>query len=321
MLKETIITHIVLLLIIVASPLFLLSCSSEGELDTSRETEKAGETDLTERDCKNEINKEQKEDQQALEPNNKFSDNIDDNSKTDDARHSATPLSDLYVGVYAGKGSWYESTQSTKNFLDNYGIEWSSFDEIDATNLELLNHFDLIWFPGGFAAEYKNYISNHAAIVDFVHDGGYFIGSCAGAYYASDILKWQGTDYQYPLNFFEGKGVGPLSGQIVRGEAASFILEPGHPANQSFNKSIELYYFDGPYFAPYNESSITVLARYEINHEPAVIAGESGEGRYLLFGPHPELGRYKADEQAFHLEGDQGANWPWLYSVFKWFVN
>ncbi len=224
------------------------------------------------------------------------------------------------VGIYDGRGSWEISRSAYENFFNHYDIEYGSFDEQDAVSLDLGRHFDVILFPGGFAAEYKNYISDHDNILNFIAEGGSFIGSCAGAYYASDILRWQGSDYQYPLSLFDGKGIGPLSGLIGWGEAATFILEPQHPANDSFSRSLDFYYFDGPYFEPYKDlDDYEVLATYAKNDKPAVIAGRYGKGKYLLLGPHPEIGGYTAESPGFNVEGDDGAKWPWLYSSLLWF--
>ena len=226
----------------------------------------------------------------------------------------------LSIGIYSGQGVWDKSVEAIKNFLDAYSIEWKVFDEKDAVNLDLKDHFDLLWFPGGFAAEYKNYIADHSGIIDFVKEGGSFVGSCAGAYYAADILRWDGTDYEYPLRLFDGKATGPLYGQIAWGEIGTMTLETEHPANRGFNTEVDMYYFDGPYFDAYEEDAIVVLARYKNNQEPAVIAGSSGDGKYLLLGPHPEIGGYTAQNQDFNLDGQEGAKWPWLYAALEWFA-
>jgi len=224
------------------------------------------------------------------------------------------------IGLYSGKGSWNDNVEVIGHFLEAYDFTWSGFDEHDAVNLDLEAHFDLLWFPGGFAAEYKNYINDHSKIKAFIDQGGLFIGSCAGAYYASDILRWQGTDYEYPLKLFDGKGIGPLAGLIGWGETGTIVLEEDHPANHNFNLEKEIYYFDGPYFEPYDQEAITVLARYEINNQPAVIAGDSGQGKFLLLGPHPEIGGYSEQAPHFSLDGEEGAQWPWLYQLILWFT-
>ncbi len=222
------------------------------------------------------------------------------------------------VGLYAGKGSWGENVEVIGHFLDHHGFKWSVFDENEAVKPGLEEQYDLLWFPGGFAAEYKNFISDHSIIRDFVNDGGLFIGSCAGAYYASRILRWEGADHEYPLELFKGKGVGPLSGLIGWGKTGSIELMEGHPVNHGFNPEKEMYYFDGPYFEPDEEESVTILARYQANNEPAVIAGTSGGGKYLLLGPHPEIGGYSEQSPQFSPEGEDGAQWPWLYRAILW---
>lgn len=222
------------------------------------------------------------------------------------------------AGIYAGRGSWDVNVRALKSFLDAYGYNWSLLDENDVGNESLSKNFDLIWFPGGFAAEYKYYINDHENIRSFIENGGIFVGSCAGSYYAADILRWLGSDYNYPLKIFDGKAVGPLSGLIAWGEIASYDLEKDHPVNSDFNNMINFYYFDGPYFEPYDHSSVEVLARYSVNNEPAVIAGRFGKGKYLLLGPHPELGGYSQKSPEFNTDGEDGAEWPWLQSALLW---
>ncbi len=264
------------------------------------------------------------EEQEQLENAGPFPDGdssinqLDDNS--DQSINEKSKDTVKRVGIYDGRGSWEISISAYENFFNHYDIDYGSFDEIDAVSMDLGRHFDVILFPGGGAAEYKNYISDHGNILKFVEEGGSFIGSCAGAYYASDLLRWQGSDYQYPLGLFDGKGIGPLSGLIGWGDAATFNLEPQHPANDSFGHSLDFYYFDGPYFEPYKDLDYyEVLATYAINDKPAVIAGRYGKGKYLLLGPHPEIGGYSADSSGFNIEGDDGAKWPWLHSSLLWF--
>ena len=154
------------------------------------------------------------------------------------------------IALYTGTGSWDLNITAFENFYEYHDLEWITINEQDFSQLPLNDLADVIWFPGGFAAEYKHYIKNHEIIINYVERGGTFIGSCAGAYYGSKILRWQGTDYEYPLQLFNGKGVGPLSGLINWGDSATFNLNQEHPANANFDVSLEFYYFDGPYFEP-----------------------------------------------------------------------
>jgi len=303
----------IVLLFACASSLLLFSCSSQ---ESGPDPETGNQELATE-----EEEEEEEETGAETEPQNQTGNS---GSGLDD-RESNCKFMELYsdpelprVGLYAGKGSWNENVEVTGYFLDHYGFEWSSFDEKEAVHLNFEENYDLLWFPGGFAAEYKNYIDDHSNIRDFVSSGGLFIGSCAGAYYASDILRWQGTDYEYPLDLFDGKGVGPLSGQIGSGETGTIELTEEHPVNRDFKAEKEMYYFDGPYFEPYDRDSVSVLARYQANSEPAIIAGEKESGKYLLLGPHPEIGGYSGESPSFSPDGEEGTQWPWLYEAVLW---
>ncbi len=233
-----------------------------------------------------------------------------------------------YIGLYGGTGSWDINVEAFGNFFEHYGYQWSVINEEDLQGADLAELYDLIWFPGGFAAEYKYAAINHDSLVQFVNDGGMFIGSCAGAYYASAILSWYGDDFSYPLQLFPGKAVGPLSGQIGWGEIAELDLSEEFQFNSSFLAPLPVYYFDGPYFEPFEDNhsenelydEFTVLARYSINNQPAVVAGRNNQGKHLLFGPHPEIGGYSASDPSFNLTGGEGAQWEWLQNLLTWFI-
>lgn len=246
--------------------------------------------------------------------NNSGNDLGENKDEQDDEIIDELPL----IGIYSGVGSWDVNVQAFINFFEHYEYPWILIDEEDLVNMDLEGEIDVIVFPGGFAAEYKNLIPNHENLILFVNEGGIFIGTCAGAYYASDILTWYGTDYNYPLGFYDGRGIGPLAGQVNWGDITGFHLTPGHPANEGFDQTLDFYYFDGPYFDLDEATSVEILANYKVNSQPAVIAGRYGEGKYLLVGPHPELGGYSAQSPDFNLYGEEGAQWPWLQSSLTW---
>ncbi len=224
-----------------------------------------------------------------------------------------------YIGIYSGPGSWDTNVDAFGRFFDFYGYEWAAFDNNDALSPDFLANFDLLWFPGGGSADYKYNIQDHSAIRSFVENGGMLAGTCAGAYYAAGIMNWFGDEFEYPLGLFKGKAVGPLSGLVGWGEITAIILNEDLEFNSNFSSSVNMYYFDGPYFLPDQPDSVIVLASYEVNEQPAVIAGSYGHGKYLLYGPHPELGGYNETTYDYNINGEQGALWPWLHQSLLWF--
>ncbi|MFO8060101.1 MAG: BPL-N domain-containing protein [Bacillota bacterium] len=221
------------------------------------------------------------------------------------------------VGVFTGRGSFEEGVRAIQNFLDHHGISWGEIDESIPETADLLEEYDLLWFPGGFSEQYRYYVQSHDRIRDFVSSGGGFIGICAGAYYASDTMRWRGGDpADYPLNLFAGEAAGPIGPPASWGNPTPLVLAGDHPANRGANPVLDVYYLDGPQFSGGGEQSFEVLARYQVNDGPAAITFTYGSGTVLLLGPHPELG-FDAEAGTFDLDGGNGAQWPWLHSVFS----
>lgn len=218
------------------------------------------------------------------------------------------------VGLYTGRGSWDPDLAAMHNFLRHYGLDSVEIDQETLGSADLGELCDILVFVGGFSSEYLHYVGNHANIRTFVEQGGSFVGFCAGAYYASATMVWQGKHLDYPLKLFSGEAAGPLN--IGWGSLAAIELNREIPFNQDFGESMEVWYFDGPCFTGLG-SGVDVLARYRANGEAAVIAFPLGRGRVLLSGPHPELGYRPAGDQ-LDLEGGSGAQWPWLYEALRW---
>jgi len=102
-----------------------------------------------------------------------------------------------------------------------------------------------------------------------VENGGSFVGFCAGAYYASSTMRWEGNLYDYPLGLFPGEAAGPY---FQWGSLATIDLNPKISFNQDFPDTLEMWYFGGPCFTGFSESDVDILARYHANGEAAVIA-------------------------------------------------
>ncbi len=240
------------------------------------------------------------------------------------AADSEPILKSLRIGLYNGVGAWDINVTALQNFFNKHELTYELINENDVASLYLRDYYDLIWFPGGFAGEYRYAINDHDPLIEFVNRGGYYVGSCAGAYFAADILSWQGDekkDYDYPLNFFLGTAAGPMVGELNWGDEALLLLSRENSVNAGFGPVLPVYYFDGPYFAAFPETDYLILARYEKNNLPAVIAGHYGEGKYLLFGPHPELGGINIQSGDYDLEGGTNAQWDWLLAILYWFGN
>ncbi|AUI67042.1 MULTISPECIES: BPL-N domain-containing protein [Glaesserella] len=158
-----------------------------------------------------------------------------------------------------------------------------------------LAHCQMLIIPGGADRPYcakLNGLGNQQ-IQQFVQDGGFYLGICAGAYYATKQIEFTGKDYsvfeQRELAFFDGIAVGSLpdlTNQQYYGETAdskAFTTLTFDDDNQS-----AFYYHGGPTFLSESTSIDNVFAWYS-GDRPAIVYGNYGKGKFLLSGVHFEL--------------------------------
>jgi biotin--protein ligase len=131
-------------------------------------------------------------------------------------------------------------------------------------------------------------------IKNYVDSGGSYLGICAGAYLASDFCIFENSDQKYrvvgerPLKFCPASAIGSVSkGFIYDSEFGAECMD------------IEIYNFDktmvyvngGPYFK-FNGAvpdSVSILAKYSLNKEPAIVECKVKNGKAILSGPHLEI--------------------------------
>ena len=70
------------------------------------------------------------------------------------------------------------------------------------------------------------------------------------------------------------------------------------------------------------ESAIDVLATYQINEKPAMVAHRYGPGRVFLSGVHTEFeeGSERDDVLWDNASKDPESEWPLMLEVVKWLV-
>ena len=156
----------------------------------------------------------------------------------------------------------------------------------------------VVWIqPGGNAIKASAAIGEKKLrlIRKFVHEGGGYVGLCAGAFLADTtvdskdtvrglgIIPWS-TDY-YPIDSGEN---GTLARITWRG------------------KSRVLFFNGGGTFALDDSHPVKVIAKYE-DGQPATIETTFGNGRLALTGAHPEaLESWKTDAK---LNDPDGSDW------------
>ena len=164
-------------------------------------------------------------------------------------------------------------------------------------NAGVLDEFHVVLFPGGSGTKQGEALggTNRNELRRFVRRGGGYVGICAGAYLAT-------TDYPWSLGIIDAK---PNSRQWNRGRGVVEIelTERGRQILGAAEPRYEVRYHNGPIFVPAHDpdlKSFQTLARFKTEvaegsarkgtmiDSPAIICGNFGRGRVVLFSPHPD---------------------------------
>lgn len=161
-----------------------------------------------------------------------------------------------------------------------------------------LSQFDVLICPGGSGSKQSKALDaeGRQAVLDFVRNGGGYIGICAGAYLASSHYEWS-------LGILNARVVDTAHWARGTGDVTLKMTDEGRQLLGANDELVTCYYGQGPLLAPGDHADLApyqVLATYnsEIakNNAPsgvmigttAIAASTYGKGRVLCFSPHPE---------------------------------
>ena len=166
----------------------------------------------------------------------------------------------------------------------------------DLQNPDTFSCATLFIVPGGRSLPFYDKLgkAGNQNIKNFVEQGGTYFGLCAGAYYASTKTIFAENSplalfLPGELHFFQGSAIGPVFAEkdfAYHSEAGArwvdIIWQDGRTDSVYFNGGC--YFEDAE-----NYPNTVVLARYQENAKPAIIACSVGLGYAILSGVHPEL--------------------------------
>ncbi|MCH2160736.1 MAG: BPL-N domain-containing protein [Phycisphaerales bacterium] len=203
------------------------------------------------------------------------------------------PLIALYDGGGAGSASQGRRFESQ---LPGCRVERLGPEDVQAGCLDV---FDAVIFPGGSGSGQARAIgeSGRAKVRKFVQGGGGYIGVCAGAYLALDNYSW--SLRLIPMDSFDRehwrRGNASLELELT-GDGLELFREPEHDLEIEFRQGPLMQ----PSVEPDNDSPVEILAWFRSGvgrngadpatmvDTPAIVRADFGDGRVLLFSPHPE---------------------------------
>ena len=148
------------------------------------------------------------------------------------------------------------------------------------TQIQMLFRGVKVWIqPGGYSKQAYEAMTPtlRKAIVDFVREGGGYVGFCAGAFLTTEQI---GTTGSPGLGIFPGK-TAPYDVPTIRPDLV-FSLEKV----QWFGTPRTIYFEGGPFLYDL-DSRVEVVATYQ-DSKVAAARTTYGKGRVFISGPHPE---------------------------------
>lgn len=229
------------------------------------------------------------------------------------------------VAIYNGPGTWADGIVSFEKFCDWKGISHEQVNSHDINTLVLKDYYQGIFFPGGDAYYYKQAInaSGLQHIRDIVNLGGFYMGMCAGSYFACDSIEWEGGIYDYQLGLFNGFARGAIDAIAPWADytMTNVTMNMNNPINAYSSGHETIVYYGGPVYEPKPAQAMDTVATWDAWYNlPAIINFTYGNGRVLFSGPHPEI------EEDSNRDGttfgdslnDNGSDWPFLWSAVDW---
>ena len=193
------------------------------------------------------------------------------------------------ISIYAGEGISHLSCEQLLDLWPNARTIYA--DELK--NTAWMDQTQLLVIPGGRDLPYKDALGGigNDNIRKFVKNGGYYLGICAGAYYASsEVIFEKGTELEIcekrELQFFPDAAFGSIYGPYSYRDHTSAKAVKIRTDEETFH----IYYNGGCSFRNVEKhKNVEVLAYYDDFDSPAVVQCKVGKGTALLSGVHLEF--------------------------------
>jgi glutamine amidotransferase-like uncharacterized protein len=200
-------------------------------------------------------------------------------------------LREATIALYADRGTWEGSLTACEAMFTWMGYSVVLVDAEDIRN-RVLDTAAVLCILGGNMYQYAQDLTAEGiqSIREFIQDGGGYVGICGGAYLAAEHITWRGLSLpQSPLALFSGAAQSPLpeiAGYPHHTMCFLICEESLVPAD---TEAVWMLYYGGPGFIVDDETTVTVLGRYEEGNMPAILRFPMGEGKCFLIGTPPEI--------------------------------
>jgi len=199
----------------------------------------------------------------------------------------------IYAGTGAGSGAQIASA-ITGGQDDADGIVAIGQAEVRP---DVLRQFDVLVFPGGSGSKQAAALgeTGREAVRDFIRRGGGYFGTCAGAYLATSHYTWS-------LGILDSASLDTKHWKRGTGKVDVELTEAGRKLFGHKDAHIDIYFANGPLLWPDGKPDIPDFETLAIFRgdmaknvpggampgKVAMARGRYGQGRVIVFSPHPE---------------------------------
>ncbi|MDJ0974946.1 MAG: BPL-N domain-containing protein [Planctomycetota bacterium] len=235
------------------------------------------------------------------------------------------------IGLYTGLGAHPNAVKTAAAACLHAGLTIRPLTPGQVNDGSFRKQVRCLLVPGGWAGDYVIDVDAKGAkhVRSFIDGGGGYVGVCAGAFFAASRIRWEGIEYDYPLDLFEGPAIGPIEkvAPWPQHALAALKLDASHAMAKGLGTQRQAFYLGGPWFelkAP-KGSSVEVVARYAEGGAPAIVTFRRKRGRVFLSGVHIEydLTSAKDDISWPESEGrlkDPESDWDLFQRGVRWAV-
>ena len=230
------------------------------------------------------------------------------------AESASDNLIGVKVAVYNGTGEMNSSRIALMRMF-----EWMDATVVEVNASQILGDFldecDILVFPGGSESSYMidlQYLTGIEKIQDFVENGGSYFGICGGSTFGARTLDlFDGN--MYSVN---------EPGDTIHMSTMNVNQSSTGPDLSDYSANFTTMYYASQFFVPRVRNDVHVVARYDSNNQPGMIAFEYGNGTVFLSSPHPEYEEDSdRDDTTFGDDlDDPDSEWDLLLRVSKWLV-
>jgi len=226
------------------------------------------------------------------------------------------------VAIYTDRGAWATGVNHTKKLLKQMNISYTTLKarDIQAGALNL-KKFNMLVMPGGKSWIYLDDLKETGAqaIRDFVASGGGYLGTCAGAFFATSHRKDANrNDIPYGIGLLEGTAYDGTSMGTAPFRSGTIDITYNLKA---FKPNFKVLLLGGPALLYTDEEAaaknIQELATFPGFNKPAGITFNYGQGRVSLSGPHWEVDEKRMVKTPKSWK-DPDSEWPILKQVITW---